>query len=173
VGHKVDKIDQAIICLLQEDGRMPAVEIARRCGGRVTERIVRFRIQKLSESGVIRVSAVVNQEALGYTVTADVWIAVEGGNVMEVARKLAGLEQVSYVACSTGDWDISIQVYARSNLELHRFVTETIASVPGVKKANFVILPVIIKDVYGWRIPEGIDSQEVRKTGKEDVYLRE
>ena len=152
MSHKVDTVDESIICLLQENGRMPAAEIARRIGAGVTERIVRFRIDKLCKDGVIHVSAFVDPEKVGFPVLADVWISVEDADVVEVARSLAALDQVSYVACSTGDYDISIQVYARSNLELHTFVNETVNKVPGVKKANFVVLPVVLKDLYAWRL---------------------
>ena len=150
--YKLDKIDEDIICLLQEDGRMSSAEISRRIGDVVTERIVRFRIDKLCRNGVIHISAFVNPDKVGFPVLADVWITVENANVMEVARSLARLEQVSYVACSTGDWDISIQIYAHSNLELYTFVNETVIKVPGVKKANFVVLPVVLKDLYDWRV---------------------
>jgi Lrp/AsnC family transcriptional regulator for asnA, asnC and gidA len=163
--HKLDKIDEDIICLLQEDGRMPSAEIARQIGGAVTERIVRFRIMKLCEDGVIHISAFVDPEKIGFPVLADVWISVENVNIMEVAHSLAALDQVSYVACSTGEWDISIQVYARSNLELHTFVTETVLKVPGVKKANFVVLPIVLKDLYAWRVraignPDVMDQKD-------------
>ena len=151
--HKLDKIDEAIVCLLQEDGRMPSAEIARRIGNGVTERVVRFRIKKMQQDGIIKISAILNPEAVGYPVAADVWIEVESGQVMEVAKKLASFEQVTYVACSTGDRDISCQVSARDNLELHHYVTDTIANVAGVKKANFVVIPVILKDIDDWRIP--------------------
>jgi Lrp/AsnC family transcriptional regulator for asnA, asnC and gidA len=140
---------------------MPSAEIARRIGGLVSERIVRFRIMKLCEDGVIHISAFVNPEKIGFPVIADVWISVEDANIMEVARSLSDLDQVSYVACSTGDWDISIQVYARSNLEMHTFVTETVIKVPGVKKASFVVLPVVLKDLYDWRVRAGANPGNI------------
>jgi len=69
---RVDRTDQAIVCLLMEDGRMSCAEIARRLGT-VSERSVRSRIERLTREGVIRVSAVVNPRAVGFPVTADVY----------------------------------------------------------------------------------------------------
>jgi len=59
---------------------------------------------------------------------------VEPGRVLDVARKMAEYERISYVACSTGDRDISIQVVARDNAELYQFVAEVLGNVPGVRK---------------------------------------
>jgi Lrp/AsnC family transcriptional regulator for asnA, asnC and gidA len=150
--YKIDKIDQEIVDLLMEDGRMPAAEIARRIGG-ISERAVRYRIDRMTEDDVIRIGAIPNPRALGYAVVADVFIEVETGSILEVARKLASYDVVSYVACSIGERDVSVQVIARDNNEVYAFATEVIGKIPGVRKTNTSIVPIILKDVYKWRIP--------------------
>jgi Lrp/AsnC family transcriptional regulator for asnA, asnC and gidA len=149
---KVNALDVAIVDLLMEDGRLSCAEIARRIGG-VSERAVRYRIARLVREGVIRVLAIPNPKALGFPVVADVMIEVEPGHIQEVAGKLREYECVSYVACSTGDRDVSIQVVARDNAELYRFVTDVVGKVPGVRRTETYLVPVILKDVYEWRIP--------------------
>ena len=153
--RKIDRVDQAIVRLLSEDGRMSSAEIARRIGD-VSERSVRYRIDRLTQDGVIQVSAVVNPKVLGFTVTADTFIEVEPGHVLDVARALAEFECVSYVACSTGDRDVSIQIFARDNEELYRLVTEVVGNVPWVRKTSTVLLPMVLKDVYDWHIPDSV-----------------
>jgi Lrp/AsnC family transcriptional regulator, regulator for asnA, asnC and gidA len=150
---KVDAIDAAIVALLIEDGRMSSADIARRIGG-ITERSVRYRLEHLTQEGIIRVAPIVNPKALGYAVTADVFIEVEPGQIMAVARKMAEFDCVTYVACSTGASDLSIQIVAMDNEELYRFVTEVVANVAGVRRTTTVLLPVILKDVYQWTIPQ-------------------
>ncbi len=150
--HKIDTIDRAIVDLLIEDGRMSCADIARRIGN-VSERTVRYRIDTLIQEGVLRISAVVNPRALGLSVTADVFLEVEPGRIMSVAQRMAEFDCVTYVACSTGESDVSIQIVARDNAELYHFVTEVIANVPGVRRTTTVLLPVVLKDVYQWRIP--------------------
>jgi len=151
--HELDAIDRAIVDLLIEDGRMSSADVARRIGN-VSERSVRYRLERLLHSGVIRVSAIVNPKAVGFGVTADVLLEVEPGHVQEVARRMTEFEQVSYCACSTGDRDLSIQLYARDNEELYRFVTEVIGHVPAVRRTTTILVPVVLKDVYDWRIPD-------------------
>ena len=153
--HKINRVDQAIIRLLSEDGRMSSAEIAR-CIGNTSERSVRYRINRLIQEGVIRVSAIANPRAVGFMVTGDIFIEVEPGQVQDVARTMVEFECVSYVACSTGDRDISIQVLARDNEELYRFVTEVVGNVPGVRKTSTVLLPLVLKDVYDWHIPDSV-----------------
>lgn len=149
---KLDHQDVAIVDLLMEDGRMSCAEIARRIGG-ISERSVRYRIARLVREGVIRVLAIPNPKVLGYPVVADVMIEVEPGHIQEVAERLRRYDCVSYVACSTGDRDVSIQVVARDNAELYRFVTEVVGQVPGVRRTETYLVPIILKDVYEWRIP--------------------
>lgn len=153
MAYKLDDTDRAIIDLLLKDGRMSSADIARRLE-HTTERTVRNRLERLIAEGVIRVSAIVNPRALGYTVTADVFIEVEPGRIMAVAQKMTGFNCVTYVACSTGDRDVSVQIVARSNEELYRFVTEVIANVPGVRRTTTVLLPLVLKDVYQRAVPE-------------------
>lgn len=152
MSYKTDIVDRAIVDFLIQDGRMSCTEIARRIG-HVSERSVRYRIDRMVKGGVIQVSAVVSPKAVGFPVTADVFIDVEPGRIMDVARKLMEFECVSYVACSTGETDVSIQIVARNNDELYDFVTQVIAQVPGVRKTTTVLVPVIVKDVYQWSIP--------------------
>lgn len=151
--YEIDKIDVKIVNLLLEDGRMPASEIARRLG-EVSERAVRYRIDRMADEGVIRVSAIVSPQAFGLTTYADVWLEVESDKILEVANKMAEFQNVSYVACGIGETDVSIQVVAKDTAEVYRFVTEVVRKVPGVRKTTTSIVPIILKDVYQWRVPD-------------------
>jgi Lrp/AsnC family transcriptional regulator for asnA, asnC and gidA len=118
----IDALDRSIIHLLQEDSRMPSAEIARRLG--VAERTVRARINRLVEDGIVKLVAIVNPSALGYDVTADIFLEVEPGRLEEVAQQLVAMEEVAYVGLTTGERDISIQVFLPSVDALYRFITE-------------------------------------------------
>jgi len=141
---------------------MPASEVARRIGN-ISERAVRYRIDRMVEEGVIRVSAVAKPQAFGLTTIADVWLEVESDRILEVARKMAEFENVSYVACGIGESDVSIQIVAKDTAAIYQFVTEVVRKVPGVRKTTTSIVPLIIKDVYQWRIPESIMRELAEK----------
>ncbi|MFN2232971.1 MAG: Lrp/AsnC family transcriptional regulator, partial [Anaerolineales bacterium] len=67
--YKPDEFDWKIITLLNEDGRMPSAEIARKLGN-VSARTVTNRINALTENGVISVRAIVDPVKVGYGVMA-------------------------------------------------------------------------------------------------------
>jgi len=148
----IEAIDRQIVELLMEDGRIPSAEIARRLGW-VSERAVRYRLARLLERGIVQVVAIPNPKALGYSVVADVFIEVDAGAILDVARRMAAFDCVSYVACSMGDVDVSIQIVGRDNSEVYSFVTDVVAKIPGVRKSSTLIVPLILKDVYQWHIP--------------------
>ncbi|HET91543.1 MAG TPA: Lrp/AsnC family transcriptional regulator [Chloroflexi bacterium] len=141
---------------------MSCADIARRIGD-VTERTVRYRLDRLIKEKIIRVSAVVNPKAIGLPVIADVFLEVEPGRLMEVAHKMLEFESVSYVAGSTGDRDLSIQIIARDNEELFNLVTEVIGQVPGVRKTTTLLVPMTLKDVYEWSIPLSACTEEMEE----------
>ncbi len=153
--YEIDKSDVKIVNLLLEDGRMSASEITRQLWD-ISERAVRYRIEKMIDEGVIQISAVVHPQALGLTTTADVWLEVESDQILDVARKMTEYDNVSYVACGIGQSDVSIQVIAKDTAEIYRFVTETVRKTPGVRKTTTSIVPIVLKDVYHWRVPASI-----------------
>jgi Lrp/AsnC family transcriptional regulator for asnA, asnC and gidA len=148
----IDDDDRRIVDLLIEDGRRSASDIARHLGD-LTERSIRYRINRLVADGVIRVTAVVEPRAIGLPVAADVFVEVEPAHIMDAARSIAEHELVTYVACSVGATDLSIQVVAEDTDSLYRFVTETVGRLTGVRKTTTVLLPVILKDDHAWPIP--------------------
>jgi len=157
---KVDAIDAAIIDLLQQDGRMSAVDIASQVEG-LTPRMARYRIKRLVQEGVISITAVVHPRSLGYNVMADVLIEAEPGMIPDIVRHLAGLDLVTYASASTGDRDISIQVVARSVDELYEFVLNEARKIPHVRRTHTYLLPLALKFTYNWKLP-----REVVESGK-------
>ena len=160
--YNFDKTDVKIVNILLEDGRMPASEIARRIGD-ISERAVRYRIERMVDTNIIQISAVAKPQAFGLTTIADVWMEVESDRILDVAKKMAQFDNVSYVACGIGESDVSIQVVARDTAEIYQFITEVVRKVPGVRKTTTSIVPLIIKDVYQWRVPERVIAEMSEK----------
>ncbi len=162
----IDELDRQIIRLLQEDSRMPSADIARRLG--VAERTVRARINRLVQDGVIKLVAIVNPSALGYDVTADIFLEVEPGRLEEVAQQLVEMEEVAYVGLTTGDRDISIQVFVPSVDALYRFITEKLQRIPGVVGTTTYVVPRVLKWLHNWSLP----SESAVPTGRRVVRRR-
>jgi len=153
--YENDTIDQKIVELLMTDGRLAAAEIARRIGDGVSERVVRYRIERMVKDGMIQIRPIVNPQAFGLTTRADVVLEVDSDSIMDVAKKATEYECVTYAACSIGETDVSIQVVGKDTAEVYKFVTEVIGKLPGVRKTTTSIVPIVLKDVYQWHIPKG------------------
>ncbi len=161
LAFTLDSIDRRIVSLLIEDGRISSAEITRRIG-HVSERAVRYRIDRLVRNGVIRVSAIVMPQAVGFPIIGDVLVDVAPGKLQDVAAQLVDFPTVSYVAGSVGEGDLSVQVYARDTEELLRFVNEVIGKVAGVTRTKLAMVPWKLKDVYQWQVP--VDAAEEGRT---------
>ena len=93
-------------------------------------------------------------------VVADVLLEVQSDSILEVAQKMAGYGNVSYVACSIGETDVSLQLLARDTAEVYSFVTGVIGKVPGVRRTTISIVPIVLKDVFQWHIPPQLTTDE-------------
>lgn len=152
--HGVDELDRAIVSLLIEDGRMSCADIGRRLDGEVPERTINARIRRLVSRNIIRVQAVVDPEALGYKVMADVWMEVAAGQQRRVADELVKIVQVRYVAFRMGDRDLSVQMVGRDMEDLHHLVSDVVGQIPGVIRTGVTLVPVMVKHSSRWPIPE-------------------
>jgi Lrp/AsnC family transcriptional regulator for asnA, asnC and gidA len=154
-----DQIDWQIIALLNEDGRMPSAEIARRLGN-ISSRTVNNRIKALIDQGIIDIRAVVNPAAVGYSVMADIHLEVEPGRVREIAELVADFPQVTYAACATGDSDVCVSLRVRTIEELFHFVDQKLGKIPGVRRTQSYILPLKLKDLDTWLPPMASEAQD-------------
>lgn len=154
--YENDITDRKIVELLMGDGRISAAEITRRIGNGISERVVRYRIDRMIKAGVIQIRPIVNPQAFGLTTRADVVLQVDSDSIMEVAKEITEYDCVTYVACSIGETDVSIQVVGKDTAEIYNFVTGIIGKLPGVRKTTTSIVPIVLKDVYQWHIPKGV-----------------
>jgi len=150
---RVDDLDRDILKCLIEDARMPAAEIARRIGD-VPPRTVRSRLARLLDSGLVSIHAGAVPEALGLGIRADIVIDVDPGRMNDVAERLCELDQVCYVALSTGDFDISAAFVTTDIESFRKFVTETIHKIPGIARTRVNVLTKVFKRSCDWPFPD-------------------
>jgi Lrp/AsnC family transcriptional regulator for asnA, asnC and gidA len=166
--YKIDETNVEIINLLMDDGRMSCAEIAQRLGT-VSERSIRYRINRMVQEGIIQICAVPTPEKLGFPVTADVFIKVESAYILDVAQRLAEYECISYVGCALGETDVSVQIFAPDNVSVYEFVTKVIAKMEGVSHTRTAILPHILKDFHQWRVPRSLGLDVYSKRADEPI----
>lgn len=124
-----DDLDRAIMTLLEADGRLPNLEIARRLG--VSEATVRKRIARLMEREGMRIVASLNGEARATEMLF--LVHTEAGARMAVAERLATLPGVQQVALTTGVSDLVVRAVFRSDADALDFLVRQIEGAEGVR----------------------------------------
>ena len=151
MSNKLDNLDRRIIKLLQGDGRASSVQIAQKLN--VPERTIRNRIIRMVELDAIRPTVVVNHKYFGYKTAVDIFCEVDINKMEEIGIALMKLPEVNYLAYSTGDQDISIQVLLESSDDIFELI-QNLVSIPGVHRTRTVVVPRILKNTFEWIPPE-------------------
>jgi Lrp/AsnC family transcriptional regulator for asnA, asnC and gidA len=143
---KIDELDLKIISHLQENGRIPIAELAKRLNQ--PENTVRYRIERLLKNGVIRrFTALVDPRALGLNVSAAVMFKVDPKKLDQLLEKLTSMKDVTNVYQLSGEWDLIAVVFAKDIQDLHERVEE-LRRAEGVKEMNVMITTRVIKSEY-------------------------
>ena len=150
----LDALDNDIIRLLTEDGRMPIGDMATRLD--VTAPTVRSRIKALEESGMLKVSALIDTYQHQELITALVGLNIRShGKLDQILEKVSRLDNVTWAAVVTGRYDIFAEVVVTGGTEdLYRFTSEIIPKVGTVLKSETFV---IIKSGQKWvRLPKAV-----------------
>ena len=134
----MDEFDREIISLLQIDGRASNAKITREVG--VSEATIRRRLRRLIQDDVVNVIAVPNLEKLGYATTALIGLQTGPGKSDSVAEAIATLDEVHYVAVTTGAYDVFIWVGVESAESLGTFLETKIGVIEDVRRTETFII---------------------------------
>ena len=158
MARVVTETDRAIIRLLQQNARISYAELSRATG--IPESTVRRRMDRLHQRGVIEFAMLADPSRLGYDLRAMIGLKVELRQLEEIAETLRGMNEVTFAAFLTGNFDIIIQVVVRSQEALVEFLTQRLAPIAGVRSSETFVMPYIIKPMTAWVLPEP-DPDEV------------
>jgi Lrp/AsnC family transcriptional regulator, regulator for asnA, asnC and gidA len=142
----LDEIDRRIMLALQEDGRVPFAQIAEQLN--VSPGMIRMRYGRMVEMGYLKVVAITNPLHVGFKTMAVIGIRAEGNKMLEVADKIAALDEVIYLIIVSGHYDILAEVMCRDHADLLRFMTEKLYHIDGVRETESFMHLKIVKEVY-------------------------
>lgn len=143
----LDATSKRIIEHLQADGRRSYAAIAADVG--LSEAAVRQRVARLVEAGVMQVVAVTDPMQVGFPRQAMVGVRC-AGDVTEVARALAELDEVTYVVASAGTFDVLLEVVCEDDDHLLELLSRRVRAVPGVVSTETLVYLKLIKQRYDW-----------------------
>ena len=133
----LDKLDFEILSFLQEDGRMSFTVIAEKLN--VSIGTIRTRFNKLIEDGTVNIIGRVDPDKVGFRCYAHIAVYVRRATFKEkVARRISKLPEVSFLAMTSGDYDLEVDVMCRDNNHLVEFVDD-ISKLEGVNQTKTTI----------------------------------
>ncbi len=133
----MDDLDFAIVSCLQQDGRMSFTVMADQL--KVSVGTIRTRMNKLIEDGTINIIGRVDPDKVGFRSYAHIAVFVRPATLKEkLARKISKLPEVSFLAMTSGDYDLEVDVMCRDNDHLVDFVNE-ISAFEGVYQTKTTI----------------------------------
>ncbi len=143
----MDDLDARIISLLQSDGRASNAGIARDVG--VSEGTVRRRLKRLVTEEYIRVVALADPAKMGYESEALIGVQVDPEKVDQVSEDLASLDEINWVAVTTGQYDIFAWATLASPEALGIFLRTRVGTIKGVKRTETFVNLANKKRAYG------------------------
>lgn len=148
----LDGIDEAIIGILQEDGRAPFTVIAKQLD--ISDGAVRNRVGQLIQSKVLRIIGVANPLALGYNAYAMLGLKVQPGHdPQEIALYYRDFPEVTYIVFVAGRYDLLVEVICRAHDDLAAFLREHCYGRPDIASVEPMVSLAMYKNMLKWGKP--------------------
>lgn len=130
----LDAIDLAMLSALQQDGRLPNVDLADRVG--LSASPCGRRLKRLEQDGVVTAyRAVLDRAAVGLGLTVFVGLKVEAHrdeNAEAVERAVAAVPEVVSCHLVAGEMDYRLEVVVEDLEAYERFLRRVLLRLPGV-----------------------------------------
>jgi Lrp/AsnC family transcriptional regulator for asnA, asnC and gidA len=134
----LDDTDVQIVQRLRRENATN-IDLARELG--VSEGTVRQRLKRLKDTGILKVAAGINPDALENQQAALVAVNVSRASLLEQkAREIADLPHVLAVSIVSGRYDLMAEVLVDSNHGLVDFLTGELAGVEEVSATESFLL---------------------------------
>ncbi|HEY1566840.1 MAG TPA: Lrp/AsnC family transcriptional regulator [Solirubrobacteraceae bacterium] len=144
---KLDDTDAAIVALLQHDGRRPYGEIGAAVG--LSEAATRQRVNRLRESGLMRIVAVTDPVALGRGVVATLGLRASG-DTRAAAARLAQIAEIEYVVVTAGAYDVIAELVCATEEDLLDVLNDDIRPIAEVREIEIFMHLRTEKNVFAW-----------------------
>jgi Lrp/AsnC family transcriptional regulator for asnA, asnC and gidA len=147
-----DPMNREIIRRLQDDGRVSFSQIARELG--TSEPTVRNRVNRMIDTRLMRIIAVVDPVSLGHNVYAMIGLKLSAGSDPRVtARSFVDCGEVTYVLFGAGRYDLMIEVICPDQDAFRKFVLERCYGNPQIALIEPMMGLQLFKSLMKWGRP--------------------
>ncbi|MFK4189913.1 Lrp/AsnC family transcriptional regulator [Streptomyces sparsogenes] len=147
---RLDDADLDLVAALQVAPRAPLSALAEVLGASAST--LGRRLARLEDERLLRVIGQVDWPMLAEGHPLHVWVATDPGKAREVARHLAELPEVPFVATTTGRSDVYCSLHAARRDRARELLMERIPSVPGVRSAHSELVLRAATKSDAWRL---------------------
>ena len=144
--NTLNSIDRELIQLLEKDASQTSAALARQLS--VSPATVRRRLKRLTQSGVLRITALVDPDKMGTPIIAIIAMNLMRDKLESATQLLASKPEIKFLSTTTGRFDIMICTWFHSTKELTNFVQKDLAQLPGLKDTETFICLQVIKGRY-------------------------
>lgn len=134
----LDDLDKAILRLLQREGRLSNVDLARRIS--LSPPATYARLKQLEKEGYIRqFTALVDREKAGFDLLCFIHIALQMHQLEQVEKFRTLMREIPEVLeCHhiTGEYDYLLKVVLRNRKDLERFVVDRLTPISGIARIH-------------------------------------
>lgn len=145
---KIDTIDSQMIQLLQKDGRISNIAIAKKIG--IAESTVRTRLKRLIDENIIQIVALSNPYDLGFQVAGNFKINIDLKQKDRIMKELVAIKELWYVVLSTGGTDVDADFIVPDFEDLNALIFEKINKIEGIKKIETSLIMQYGKHNFEW-----------------------
>ena len=144
----IDALDSEMILLLQKDGRMSNIAIAKELG--IAESTVRTRLKRLIDNKLVQIVAVSNPFDLGFQVAGNFKISIDLKKKDAIMKELVGIKELWYVVLTTGGTDVDADFIVSSFEDLESLIFEKINKIDGINKIETSLIMQYGKHKFDW-----------------------
>ena len=134
---ELDEINLAIINHLQ-DGRMPYKKIADSLA--LSEGTVRARVKKLKQEGVLKITALIDPDALPDQSVVMVGVRLKDMDLVKKGEEFSRLRGVISVCVVTGRFDLILTVLLTREFSMLKFYTEEVSKLENVRAVETFVV---------------------------------
>ncbi len=138
-NYQIDSLDKKILTIIQQNARIPFLEVARECG--VSGAAIHQRVGKLIKMGIISGSEfIIDPKKVGLHTCAYMGIYLEkAGMYNEVVEQLKKIPEIVECHYITGNYSIFIKIFTRDNEHLKYILADKLQSISGISRTETFI----------------------------------
>ncbi len=150
----LDEVDHKILSILQKEGRLPIVELAKRI--HLTTTPCSDRVKRLECEGLINhYSAVISPEKLGLNLIIFIHVRLDQNSMMvfeNFANAISAIDAIEECYSLTGEFDMMLKVRVADMSDYQMFMANNLPHLPGIIQSRSEVVIKEFKRFEGFQL---------------------